>query len=113
MSRIAPNFGRTVYSEPDAVPENAAGLRRGGVALLILSVGICFLYLPAGIVGIGAALLWMAASKPAAAATRAMESAVDNGDRAGGCGWYVATLFIGIVAFMSILGLALAAMAGV
>lgn len=113
MSRIAPNFGRTVY-EPasENVPDNIQGLRRGGAALLILSIGICVVYLPAGIVGIVSALLWMAASKLAAVTTRAMETALENGDKTAGCGWYVATLLIGMVVFALVLMLAGAAMTG-
>lgn len=113
MSRIAPNFGRTVY-EPvtENVPENIAGLHRGATALLLLSICICVVYLPAGIVGIVSALLWMAATKPAAVATRAMETALAKGDRVGGCGWYAATLLIGLVVFALVLMLAVLAMAG-
>lgn len=116
MSRIAPNFGRTAYApvttDKQSVPENAQGLRRGGVALLLLSIGICVVYLPAGIVGIVSALLWMAASKPAAVTTRAMETALENGDKTAGCGWYVATLLIGLVVFALVLMLAAFAMVG-
>lgn len=116
MSRIAPNFGRTAYepatTDKQSVPENAQGLRGGGVALLILSIGICVAYLPAGIVGIISALLWLAASKPAAGATRAMEAALEEGDKAGGCGWYVATLLVGLVVFALVLMMAGLAMAG-
>ena len=113
MSRIAPNFGRTVY-EPvtENVPENIAGLRLGAMALLLLSIGICVVYLPAGIVGIVSALLWMAATKPATVTTHAMEAALDNGDKSGGCGWYVATLLVGLVVFALVLMLAGATMAG-
>ena len=116
MSRIAPNFGRTAYepaaTDKQSVPENAQGLRRGGVALLLLSICICVVYLPAGIVGIVSALLWMAASKPAAVTTRAMETALENGDKASGCGWYVATLLVGLVVFALVLLMAGLAMAG-
>ncbi len=116
MSRIAPNFGRTAYApvttDKQSVPENAQGLRLGAMALLLLSVCICIAYLPAGIVGVISALLWMAASKPAAVTTRAMETALENGDKAGGCGWYVATLLVGLVVFALVLMLAGATMAG-
>ena len=108
MSRIAPNFGRTVTSEP----ENVAGLRRGAIGLLVLSILILFLYWPAGLVGILSSLVWLLASMGATVTTNIMEISIESGDKGGGCLWYAATLFIGLVAFMSILGLALAAMAG-
>lgn len=107
MSRIAPNFGRTVYTEPvtddDAqnVPENVAGLRRGATGLIVVSTLIAFVAPPLGAGGIIWGLLWLLASAPATVTTNNTESSKRAGDRAGGCGWYVATLLVGAVAFVA------------
>jgi len=107
MSRIAPNFGRTVYTEPvtddDAqnVPENVAGLRRGATGLIVVSTLIAFGAAPLGAGGIICGLLWLLASAPATVTTNNTESSKRAGDRAGGCGWYVATLLVGAVAFVA------------
>ena len=106
MSRIAPNFGRTVDNAPAAadddaqnVPENVAGLRRDATVLIVVSTLIAFVAPPLGAGGVIAGLLWLLASAPATVTTNNMAADIRAGDRAGGCFWYVATLLIGVVVF--------------
>ena len=119
MSKIAPNFGRTTYTEPVAVedtqnvPENVAGLRFDATALIVVSSLIAFVAPPLGAGGIIWGLLWLLASAPATVTTNHMASELRAGDKAGGCGWYVATLLIGAVAFgLGLAVIAAMAMAG-
>lgn len=114
MSRIAPNFGRTVYTEPVTdddepvtVPENVQGVRFDATMLIVVSTGIGFWFAPLGAGGVIAGLLWLLATKPATVTTGNMASDIRAGDRAGGCFWYVATCIVGAVAF--VLGLAVIA----
>ena len=104
MSRISPNFGRTVYEpitvdDEKIVPENVQGLRRDATMLIVVSTLIAFVAPPLGAGGVIAGLLWLLASKPATVATNNMASDIRAGDRAGGCFWYMATCIIGVVAF--------------
>ena len=109
MTKIAPNFGRTVYTapvvadddEPATVPANVQGLRRGATGLIVLSTLIAFVAPPIGAGGIIWGLLWLLATKPATVTTHAMASDCHRGDRVGGCGWYVMTMAIGLVAFVA------------
>ena len=107
MSRIASNFGRTVYSAPasaddeQSVHENVQGLRRDATTLIVVSTLIAFVAPPLGAGGVLAGLLWLLATKPATVTTNNMASDIRAGDRAGGCFWYVATLLVGAVAFVA------------
>jgi len=118
MSKVAANFGRT-YTAPVAtedaqnVPENVAGVRRGGLALIVLSTLIALVAPPLGAGGVIWGLLWLLASVSAMVTTNTMAADIRSGDRAGGCGWYVVTLLIGFVAFgLGLVVLGAMAMAG-
>lgn len=115
MSQIAPNFGRTVYepvaaatpADDESVPDNIRGLRFDAKAMIVVSAIIGCWFLPLGLGGIGAGVLYLLASKPATTTTNNMASDIRTGDRAGGCFWYMVTGLLGVVAF--VLGLAVIA----
>ena len=114
MSKVAPNFGRHVYTGPVTVaddekiaPENVQGLRRDATMLIVVSTAIAFVFPPLGAGGVIAGMLWLLVTKPATVTTNRMASDIRTGDRAGGCFWYVATCIVGAVSF--VLGLAVIA----
>ncbi len=109
MSQIAPNFGRTVYEpvavatagEDENVPDNIRGLRFDAKALILVSAIIGCWFLPLGLGGIGAGVLYLMASKPAATTTGNMDRSIERKSRAGGCFWLLVTCAVGAVAFVS------------
>ena len=110
MSQIAPNFGRTVYSEPvtvaadENVPDNIKGLRFDAKALIVVSAIIGCWFPPLGLGGIGAGVLYLLASKPATTTTGNMDANIKRHNRLGGCFWALVTCAVVAVAFLLGLG---------
>lgn len=106
MTKIAPNFGRTVYApvtvaDDDVnVPDNVQGLRFDA-SMLIVASAIIGCWVPVlGLGGIGAGVLYLLASAPAVTTTGNMDANIARHNRLGGCFWLLVTCAIGAVAFL-------------